>query len=204
MDEFDTKESRRQHHVAARSPYDPALLEQIQKESLGTFGGYELRLVDAAEVRNWLDVDFVEGGNPARYGYVPMTEIWVDRSNMAASPLDGMAIALHEACEGILMEKHGLDYDRAHECANVAERAARTAYRESPEPLASPEAAFAEARAKNWLREYGQLAFDAAAAAPEPLPAPEPQEQPNAAAQPSAEPAEDDGMGLDAWARRAY
>lgn len=196
-----SKQDRRDTYQPERDPLDPAILERARGESLGQFGGFDLRLVDAAAVRDWVDVDFTNGGNPSRYAYVPLNEVWVDVANMTAHPLDGMQIALHEVCEAILMEKDGLPYDAAHDAANVAERAAREQFRngEAATPASPAEAL---TLAASWLKDFGSLAFEAAKApketTPDPSAAVDNQPEPGSAADQSAA---DQGMDLAGWVK---
>jgi hypothetical protein len=90
---------------------------------LGRVNGLAIYLVDGERVRNEIDVDFVNGGNGAVYpSYVPLDEIWIDDAQHA---LDRTATALHELVERDLMLHHGLGYDRAHDEADMYERAFR-------------------------------------------------------------------------------
>ncbi len=90
---------------------------------LGRVAGLSVYLVDGERVRDEIDVDFVNGGNEAVYpSYVPPGEIWIDDAQHA---LDRTATALHELVERDLMLHHGMGYDRAHDAANVRERAFR-------------------------------------------------------------------------------
>lgn len=90
---------------------------------LGCVEGLSIYLVDGEYVRNEIDVDFVNGGNGAIYpSYIPLDEIWIDDAQHA---LDRTATALHELVERDLMLHHGMGYDRAHDEANVYERALR-------------------------------------------------------------------------------
>jgi hypothetical protein len=90
---------------------------------LGRVSGIAIYLVDGERVRNEIDVDFVNGGNGGVYpSYIPQDEIWVDDAQHA---LDRTATALHELVERDLMLHRGMGYDRAHDEANVHERALR-------------------------------------------------------------------------------
>lgn len=90
---------------------------------LGRVRDLAIYLVDGEQIRNEIDVDFVNGGNGAIYpSYIPRDEIWIDDAQHA---LDRTATALHELIERDLMLHHGLSYDRAHDEANVYERVFR-------------------------------------------------------------------------------
>lgn len=89
---------------------------------LGRVADASIYLVDGETVRDEIDVDFTNGGNEARYHYVPRSEIWIDDAQHA---LDRTATALHELVERDLMLRHGMSYDAAHDAANGHERAFR-------------------------------------------------------------------------------
>jgi hypothetical protein len=89
---------------------------------LGHVAGVAIYVVSGEQVRDDVDIDFTMGGNEAVYTYVPPGEIWIDD---AAHVLDRTATALHELVERDLMLRHGMDYDRAHDAANIRERAFR-------------------------------------------------------------------------------
>lgn len=90
---------------------------------LGRVHGLAIYLVAGEQIRNKIDVDFVNGGNGAVYpSYIPSDEVWIDDAQHA---LDRTATALHELVERDLMLHHGRGYDRAHDEANVYERAFR-------------------------------------------------------------------------------
>jgi hypothetical protein len=67
-------------------------------------------------------IDFTQGGNGYKYDWIPSNEIWVDQANVAEMPF----IVLHEIVEVMFMYG-GMNYDAAHERANVEEQAARAA-----------------------------------------------------------------------------
>lgn len=82
-------------------------------------GRWKVRSVDGEWIRDNVDVDFVEGGNPARYGYIPIDEIWIEDN---LKDLDARATLLHELVEECLMQRDGLTYDDAHDEAAIVER----------------------------------------------------------------------------------
>lgn len=98
-------------------------LEPPRLRLLGRGAGLVIYLVNGERVRNEIDVDFVNGGNEAVYpNFIPRDEIWIDDAQHA---LDRTATTLHELIERDLMLHHGMDYDTAHDRANVYERAFR-------------------------------------------------------------------------------
>ncbi len=84
---------------------------------LGRLLGFSVWYVDGFAVRQRLDDDFIGGGNPARYLYVPDGHIWID---MGLDRRDLAPFILHEIVEYFHMMA-GLDYDHAHDRANKAE-----------------------------------------------------------------------------------
>lgn len=86
--------------------------------------GLKIYLVDGTYVRNTYDSDFVQGGNPERYKWVPKGEIWVDES----TPKQEVPfVSLHECDEANLMSTKGEDYDQAHDEAKELENKYRHA-----------------------------------------------------------------------------
>ena len=78
-------------------------------------------IVSGLNVRNRYDVNFIQGGNPQRYSYIPVNEIWLDN---ALDPDEYEAVLVHEATERSLMQQ-GMSYDVAHKQAEDAEYAYR-------------------------------------------------------------------------------
>lgn len=91
----------------------------INKKLLFTLKNYKIYLVDAEEIRDQIDIDFTQGGNPSRYTYVPNDEIWIEET---LSAHDIAATILHEIIECFLMKKDKLSYDNAHDKAAKIER----------------------------------------------------------------------------------
>jgi DNA-directed RNA polymerase beta subunit len=123
----DTLSAPRYSKATQRKPehqVDQSVLAQLGRQEMGELGNYRLFLVNGNVVRNLIDLDFVAGGNPCRYGYVPAGELWAE-SNL------GMEIAptfLHEFIESEMMLHDGMSYDKAHEKALVAEQLFRQAH----------------------------------------------------------------------------
>lgn len=101
----------------------PKKVERIKiktpKKQIGKLGEFKLFLVDGEYVRNNVDIDFVAGGNPARYAYCPENEIWIEE---VYDDVDIAATTMHEYHETILMRDHGKDYDKAHAAASKLEK----------------------------------------------------------------------------------
>ena len=96
------------HRTGSRS-------KQLHKRLLlSELGGFKVYTVDGAFVRKALDIDFVAGGNPGRYAYVPEGELWVEE--VYTIP-DLVCTAYHEAVEALLMIHDHFTYERAHDIA---------------------------------------------------------------------------------------
>lgn len=89
--------------------------EELSKSAdhqVGTMGDFKIISVNGASIRNDVDVDFTNGGNPERYSYVPKDELWVEGKTQQ----DIVACALHEFIETHYM-KSGEGYEEAHDKA---------------------------------------------------------------------------------------
>lgn len=105
-------------YAADRPKTTPPVPRGVYTGMLPSRGGMRVRLVDGLRVRDVIDVDFTMGGNPSRYAYVPLGEVWVDE---CLGDEDRLATAFHETVEHGLMQR-GLSYDDAHGAATVAEK----------------------------------------------------------------------------------
>jgi len=83
--------------------------------------GLEVWFVDGAALRSGGergDVDFVMGGHPYRYLYIPLNELWVDKIYKDQKEL--WSIIWHEYLESVLMA-NGVSYSQAHTIASRLE-----------------------------------------------------------------------------------
>lgn len=84
---------------------------------LANFNGYKVYIVNGTKIREHIDDDFVNGGNGLRYLYIPVDEIWLDKTN----PKEELKpILVHEYVEIQHMRK-GYTYDHAHDIAALYE-----------------------------------------------------------------------------------
>ena len=90
-------------------------------KKLGKLKGFTICSIDGEWVRNHLDDAFFAGGHPLYYDFIPDKEIWIE-STIAKKEI--IFIVLHELMENKLMCS-GLNYDVAHDLANIIEAAAR-------------------------------------------------------------------------------
>jgi hypothetical protein len=85
-------------------------LRKIEQAIIGTYDGFTFYFVDGDAVRD-IDIDFVSGGNPARYLYVPEGHLWIERNSSNKDTIDTM---LHEYKECKKMIEDGWAYERSH------------------------------------------------------------------------------------------
>ena len=98
-------------------------LEKICDEDMGEVGDWCVYKVDGEYIRNNVNIDFVQGGNPGRYTFIPEEQVWVENN---LKPNDFTATAIHEIVECALMEDKGWSYDKAHDMANQWEDSFRS------------------------------------------------------------------------------
>ena len=118
---YEHKIDRSNHYNKTPRNINQNLLDNILVSKLIDIQGYEIWKVNGNVIRDLVDVDFVEGGNPARYRYVPSNQIWVE-DNLSRE--DTIATAVHEIIEMELM-KEGLSYGKAHDQAAEIEKQLR-------------------------------------------------------------------------------
>jgi len=82
---------------------------------------FTIFLVDGEYIRNKIDTAFVLAGHALAFGYIPENEIWVE---YRTEKHEIMFLAAHELFENKLMTA-GIDYDSAHDLANIIEHACR-------------------------------------------------------------------------------
>jgi len=92
-------------------------IDDAKDKSLGIIAGMNVFLVNGDFIRTYIDIDYVEGGNPARYTYIPDKEIWVEK---ILSKIDLYSTIVHEIIEYHLMMK-GNSYDKSHDITNTYE-----------------------------------------------------------------------------------
>jgi hypothetical protein len=96
---------------------------EVNRRQIGEVDGKKIMLVNGDEVKVKYDMDFIEGGNGERQGYIPKDEIWVDAN---LKPDQIAPVVAHEAHEMALMAQ-GMKYEAAHKKANAVEKDVRTA-----------------------------------------------------------------------------
>lgn len=75
-------------------------------------------IVDGEKIRNTFKSDFIEGGQPMVYGFVPNNEIWIEYSpHKDEFPY----ILLHEYLERTIMKCNKIPYEKAHSIAAKCE-----------------------------------------------------------------------------------
>jgi hypothetical protein len=106
---------------------DTSKAPQTPKEYVGDLGWKKVFLVDGSFIRDYVDIEFTEGGNHGRYDWIPVGQIWLENSH---NEMDVAACALHEYLESDLMHG-GMSYDDAHDHASAMERVFRTSLGEN-------------------------------------------------------------------------
>lgn len=108
------KQLHSERYKPHKSILDQKQLDKIEQAVIGTYDGFTFYFIDGDSVRD-IDIDFVAGGNPARYLYVPENHIWIERLNDNKDAVDCL---VHEYKETKKMIDHGWTYDKAHDYAN--------------------------------------------------------------------------------------
>jgi hypothetical protein len=90
----------------------------------GVRDGFDIWIVDGGTVRREIYPEFLFGGNPQRYLFVPRREIWVD--NAVAAEEFAYTVA-HELRERGLMAHKKISYEDAHRLALDLEHSMRRA-----------------------------------------------------------------------------
>lgn len=103
-------------------------LTGVYRAKIRDVDGISVWLVDGGTVRREFWNDFIQGGNGARYKFVPIDEIWVDNS---VTPEEVEYTIKHELIERDLMIHEGLNYDDAHDKAVRSEVKMRMADKEA-------------------------------------------------------------------------
>lgn len=96
----------------------------VYRMHMGVSDGFDIWIVDGGTVRREIYPEFLFGGNPQRYLFVPRREIWVD--NSVAAEEFGYTVA-HELRERNLMAHKKISYEDAHRLALDLERSMRRA-----------------------------------------------------------------------------
>ncbi len=92
---------------------------------MGEKNGFKIWIVDGAVVRREIYNEFLYGGNPERYTFVPDDEIWIDNSISAEEYETTLA---HELNERSLMAKFSMTYFGAHDSSLQLEEKMRKEY----------------------------------------------------------------------------
>jgi hypothetical protein len=114
----------RDYHNDGRTMVPVGFMDRVLIRSLGEYDGFDVWEVDGETIRNELCQDFCEGGNSARYGFIPLDQIWIESR---LEPTDQVPVILHEHFECVEMMTNGASYDDAHDRANVKEHELRRA-----------------------------------------------------------------------------
>ncbi len=96
----------------------------VYRMHMGVRDGFDIWIVDGGTVRREIYPEFLFGGNPQRYLFVPRREIWVD--NAVAAEEFAYTVA-HELRERGLMAHKKISYEDAHRLALDLEHSMRRA-----------------------------------------------------------------------------
>ncbi|MCX7834341.1 MAG: hypothetical protein N2490_09050 [Ignavibacteria bacterium] len=100
----------------------------IYRYYLGNRGNYNLWIIDGTLIRKEIFSDFIYGGNPEVYKFIPEGEIWIDNS-INCEELE--LTILHEINESKLMKEHGMTYLDAHDSSLSVELQMRKHFSET-------------------------------------------------------------------------
>jgi hypothetical protein len=106
----------KKHPLSTNKPADPSIY--LKKYGYIKSGSINVWIVSGEKVRNRYKTDWIEGGNPAVYGFNPNDEIWLE---FGIHEEEFPCILLHEYVEMNIMMYRGLDYNHAHEIAAKVE-----------------------------------------------------------------------------------
>jgi hypothetical protein len=99
--------------------------EGVYRFYAGERNGFKIWIVDGTVVRREIYNEFLYGGNPERYTFVPVDEIWIDNSISAEEYETTLA---HELNEQSLMAKFSMTYFDAHDSSLQLEEKMRKEY----------------------------------------------------------------------------
>lgn len=92
--------------------------KDIREKILFSYGRYTLYTVNGFVIRNRYKTDFIEGGNHARYSWIPDNELWIES---LLHEDEYPFIAVHEFIENMVMSHYSWPYDEAHKLASKVE-----------------------------------------------------------------------------------
>src|SRR5882672_8508192 len=88
------------HHGGYDTDFDienPQMIPQAKMEKLQDIGPLSVWKVNGKLIRDWIFIDFTEGGNSEAYPWMPPNEIWIDDSMYV--PDEHEPTLLHELLE---------------------------------------------------------------------------------------------------------
>ena len=97
-------------------------IQNVYRESVGMKGNINIWIVDGFVIRRDIFGEFLYGGNPQRYPWIPKDEIWIDN---AISAEEFKYTLIHEINERDLMATKGMSYSEAHDSSSAVERRIR-------------------------------------------------------------------------------
>jgi hypothetical protein len=123
FDELYSESSKTRLNKASERKKKHSSDKKVPKKFLKNYKGYKVYIVHGDYIRDKIDIDFVGGGNPSRYQYVPNGEIWVE--NLDDDKDDIQAFIKHEYVECERMKNKKETYNKAHDEASKEEKKLR-------------------------------------------------------------------------------
>jgi hypothetical protein len=127
------------HHGGYDTDFDAEnlnLIPQAKMEQLQQLGVVSVWKVNGRFIRDWIFIDFTEGGNSEAYPWMPPNEIWIDNSEWEPED-ESQFTLLHELTEFNLMRNKDMTYAAAHDEACLTEVKGRRNPARLPELLAA-------------------------------------------------------------------
>jgi hypothetical protein len=113
------KDYRESQHLSKQNPLgtDKPAKKSVHIQLYGKIKSEDMEvwLVNGHKVRDLYKCDFIEGGQPAVYSWVPNNEIWIEKGPHLNT--EAPLLILHEFVEFIIMKYNKMKYDEAHKIA---------------------------------------------------------------------------------------
>jgi hypothetical protein len=97
-------------------------IESVYRVFLSEKDNFNIWIVDGYKIRMNIFPEFLYGGNPERYIFIPEGEIWIDNTITSEEIIYTLE---HEICERNLMYNSGYSYFDAHDSALKVEQSLR-------------------------------------------------------------------------------
>jgi hypothetical protein len=101
-----------------RSNYRVKQPGDIRVSHIANYEQFTIWTVNGFIIRNRFKVDFIEGGNGARYKFIPTNELWIEALTHTE---EWPFLIAHEYIEDQVMSHNGWKYEPAHKLASTIE-----------------------------------------------------------------------------------